>query len=62
MFRFLIRDLLWLTVVVGILFSGFGNARPVAALIERWSANVWDGMVKTGRPPLMGRDSVQPDR
>lgn len=59
--RFTIRDLLWLMVVVGVTLMGFANARQIGALTERWCVNIWNEMVTTGRPPLTGRDSVQPE-
>ena len=60
MYRYTIRDLLWLTVFVAVACAGLANSRQVAAVAERWGLAICKEAVKIG-PPLMGRGSVEPE-
>ena len=60
MYRFTIRDLLWITAFIGFLLAGFANVRPVAKAMRRWSDALWQEAAQIG-PPLMGRDSAPPE-
>jgi len=59
-FRFTIRDLLLLTTVVAVVFAGVANLRQVDLVLKRVSTSIWNRVSKT-EPPLMGRDSVEPE-
>jgi hypothetical protein len=58
MYRFTIRDLFWLTLVVAMTCAGMINLRQTA---QRWNDALRKDVSKM-KPPLMGRKSLQPDQ
>jgi hypothetical protein len=60
MFRFTIRDLLALTVVVATLCAAFVNSRVLVRALAAQCDKAWDHF-SAYDPPLTGRDSVPPE-
>jgi hypothetical protein len=59
-YRFTTRDLLLLTAVVAISCVGFANSRQFAAASKMLSEHLSQQAAQIG-PPLMGRQSVEPE-
>jgi hypothetical protein len=59
MFRFTLRDLLWLTLLVAISLSVVANLRPMRKLASAAYDSVWGEFEKI--VPLSGSDSVPPE-
>lgn len=61
MYRFTIRDLLWLMALVAVACAQMVNLRQATAVAQRWSDAACKEIAKIG-PPLMGRKSLRGDR
>jgi len=59
-YRFTIRDLMWLTAIVAVSCVGFANSRQIAAAAKLLSEHLGEQATQIG-PPLMGRQSVEPE-
>jgi hypothetical protein len=57
MFRFTIRDLMWLTLLVAVACGGVVNTMELARRFVAECDSAWR-QISASAPPLMGRESV----
>jgi len=59
-FRFTTRNLLLLTTAVALTLAGVANFRQLETAAKRLSTTIWNRALEI-QPPLMGRESVDPE-
>jgi hypothetical protein len=61
LFRFTIRDVLWLMVVVAVLCGSYRNSVTAIGALEVRCGKVWDQFFAGMGPPLMGSRTAPPE-